>query len=253
MHRSAQQVGIFAGLAIAGALGWYHVGPYRWLADGQLRLMNAYYPFLTWLVLGLVIGLPLGALASTLAIRANLRDGYDELLLRHGWLVTSRAGQLLLVGLGIGIAGVVIGVRAHAVGEMVPLSIAALERGEPPAGTWVVLTDGVPDRSRAIEVDHRSYVPVFATRPVPMVFVQLPAAGASVVDRGLLVADGLPNLARIAFEDAELIADHHYVIEAGGTPRTDAEAARVLAVLGLVLFGAGGTMRIFSRRGTSSP
>lgn len=247
MHRGAQQVGIFAGLAIAGALGWYHVGPYRWLADGQLRLMGAYYPFLTWLVVGLVIGVPLGALTSALAIRANLRDGYDEILLRHGWILMSRAGQLLLVGLGIGIAGVVIGVRARAVGELVPLSIAALERGEPPAGTWVVLTDGQPDPSRAIEVDHRSYVPVFATRDVPMVFLELPSSGASIVDRGLLVEDGLPNLARIAFEDALLIAEHHFVIEAGGSPGTDAEAGTVLAILGLVLFGVGGTIRLVSK------
>ncbi len=255
MHRGAQQAGVLLGLAIAGALGWYHAGPYRWLADVQLRAIHRYYVFPTWLVLGMLIGLPLGALASTVATSLSVRDhsspALDRFVARYKWLVWTRGGQLVVFGFCLAVLGGFGALRALSAGELTALSVLALERGELPESGWVRLVDGVVDDERTIEVDHFTYVPVFGERENAMVFLQIGPASHGVTDRGLLVENGLPNLARVAFDDAQLLAPHHYVIEAGKDPAGEARSLGYLVLLGLALFGIGFTIRVVtSARGS---
>lgn len=246
------QRGHFLGIAIVGVLiglsAWFHVGPYRWAVDAQLRMIGAYYPFWTWVGLFTLFGIPAGLVSSELTERWSVNDKLHDWHARFGWLVLTRAGQLLSAGLIFAVVGAVMSTRAMMMGARTELSVVALEHGATPESAWVQIVDGEPDLESTIEFDHHTYVPVFGEGDRAALFLEIDHVDGDLVHSGLVSENSLPNVVRASFEDAGMIASTHYVVELGKDPASEARSMRFLGIFGVVLFAIGGVVRLVDRR-----
>lgn len=236
---------IVAGACATGWLGWRHIGPYRWLSDAQAMVFDgSYYPFLSWLVLFLLITGPAIGLARLVPFGPTI----DMTRLVSWWTMYPRHFQITLVAIMGVVAGSFLSARASFMGARVEASLAGLARSEE-VPSWVLVRDFEPDVLGAIEVSRdRVYVPLLVpgAEGPPAFFAKLTSSEWEALDpgaglEGLLEEDGLPNEVRVAYADSGYIADPYWVLDAGETPESEQNMGLVFlgvgAVLGLLAFG----------------
>lgn len=169
-HRQDQ---LCAGIATAAAAysAWVYVGPYRWVAEGEMAVFGAYEVKITFLVAMMLIYAALGLVGTQIAAFqsdvsgrteapvTDLRDtaAYRFLLSGFGQFVLIAAG-FVVVGAYQYITGVTIGAR-----EQVALTSLEAQSIKPPTGRWWQI-DGepMPEEAQLWEENHSKnyYVPL---------------------------------------------------------------------------------------------
>jgi hypothetical protein len=243
--RLSEILAIVAGLFATGWLGWRHIGPYRWLSDAQAMAFDgSYYPFLSWLVLFLLLAGPLIGLARLVPFGPTV----DMSRLVSWWTMYPRHFQTTLLAVMGVLAGSFLATRATFMGARVEASLAGLERAEE-VPSWVRVSDFELDVLGAIEVSSdRVYVPLLVPggEGPPEFFAKLTeseweARAHGEPLEGLLEEDGLPNEVRVAYTDSGYIADPYWVLDVGETPESERTMGLVIlgagAVFGLLAFG----------------
>lgn len=225
-------------MAATGWMAWRHLGPYRWLAEAQSRVLGgSYYPAINWIVLFLVMALPLMAAARLVPFGQDIEFtrllAYTTRYPRHFQLVALSVMGLLVGGWLL--------IDARLAGPLVATPLAAVETGEETA-RYLELTEFEPDLDEILELSRdRIYVPLRSLRGGPIVVLakvdteELEELATTATCRGLLEADGLPNEVRIVYEDAGLLADPHYVVAVGESPESKQRFALVLLGVASIL------------------
>lgn len=265
----ALQLSLVAAL-VAGALAAaysmaFYAGPYRWLAEKQLRWFDAYYVSLTViLTLCLFVVPPLVAARVLVAGGRIASDSTLALLVSSGigarlrervararfWLI------LLVVGGGL----IVLSVRDLAVAargkQLEALTASALEAGAQPRGTWLEI-QGTPVWDATIESEERhqrwSFVPIVSEQWQPgakvRALLRVRSDEAEQVDanalRGTLDWTGVPGVVRSAYREAQLDVEDALLIDYGTSPAERTAASNILIGLGgvLALIGGAGAVR----------
>ncbi len=243
-------------LALAAYFGFTYSGPFRWLAELEMRLMGRYYTFLTGmlvllgLMLMLLLPLQLARKLGVLGDPAASPEEHAQYIQAHTerWKKRQPAITVLMLGAALSFVGVRDWLRAQQGAQLEQVSIAALESGKRPASTWVEVADASPAWNATLEweVGHtkNSFVPVVSTnwrdgQPIALV---LKLSSSTRVDkevgvsafRGASDAEGLPGAIDGAFRDAQLNTANALVLEVGNKP-TDRQTLAHFALGGGIL------------------
>lgn len=240
----------------------FYVGPYRWLAELQLRWFDRYYasttvaftlllcvvpPSVALRLLVVNSALPAGSFAAMAAGvgRGPFRGRFSR---ARRWVIVFGVGATLVV---LSTRDLVVAARGK---QLLQVSAHQLERGAEPAGTWLEI-QGNPlwDSAVLTEEDHKSlrYVPVVSDdwRPGAKIGALLRITegvlGAPLDPQrlsGTVDVTGVPGLVQSAYADQELDVADAVLIDAGESPEHKAGTARFLISLGAVLMLLGGVV-----------
>jgi hypothetical protein len=242
---------LLLGLGLSSYWAFTYSGPYRWLAELQLRWFGAYSEQATFLLLLVGFGLPtlrvvrgLGR-AGLLPIdsptqQARAMSQMRFFLALRPWLLLGGAGVAFVF------AGLRDGREASAGKQFELVTCAQLEAGGDPPGNWFMLADN-PLWDLKVEAGQNYgdwlFVPLVspqwsAARPVGAV-LKIDRNGKGALDGPLFVGararTGLPGMVRVRFEEAGLRVERALVLELGANPAHKAKYARIFVWLGPVL------------------
>lgn len=217
---------LFAGFATLYFIAHYS-GPYAMVANAQLEWFGTNIVNISFWVTFLLLLLP-----QSLAVwLAEKRLGTKETWFTPVWNNLDRIfdylpGKLILVGGTTAVMGVYIGAEDLARGELTHLSVAALERGTPPASGFVDLVDGTVVSDANIQMrDNRStyhYYPVVVEPPgPPMLYVRARGNDAASMHqpiRGRLDRNGIPGEVESQLKNAGMIGETYWLLLEGTKP-----------------------------------
>lgn len=242
-------------LVAAAYFAWSYSGPYRWLAELQMRLWGSFQAVLTFLLTLILLFAPPLKVLQRWGPRPT-HSAEEPVAVAAADSTTQPTGSFL-VWLQVLIAGAVLaflGIRDRQTlqpgATASRVSCAELEANGPPESGWLEV-DGIPLRDAKVEAQHNYgeyvYVPLVspswsAGRPIPVV-LRLdrhgPRPGNVTVYPGTRVADGMPGFVRSRYEDAGLDVAQAVVLDFGRTPADGAALARIAIIAGPVLLLAG--------------
>jgi hypothetical protein len=226
--------------ALAGWGWWAYQGPYRWVAELQIRLFDAYYLQITFLLSMLVVGLPGVWMIGWL----ERRRGGVEAPAAAAWDVSPY--WILLLPLGSVAVGAyqytqVSRMRLHST------TASELQWGRVPSARWISI-EGRPLVEAAICTTERRYsrdcyVPLVSPEWTPVVpiaaFIHLRGAPDHLSDgpfQGTTSYRRLPGAVRVAYEESALGAPHrsYVVLDLGAGPKDVYEHALAFLLMGAV-------------------
>jgi hypothetical protein len=159
---------------LAAYLGFTYSGPYRWLAEWQLRAFNVYYASYTWaatMVLLVIAAVAAFQVSRKLGIVAGANVTPEESR-AHGAEVAARWSRLrpAIVVLTLGGTLLFIGgrdwMRAQGGRELEHVLVSSLEGGKKPSSTWIEVAGGTLAWDAATEWTRSgstvTYVPLFS-------------------------------------------------------------------------------------------
>jgi hypothetical protein len=238
---------------LVGYWGWSYSGPFRWLAEVQMRALGGYYWGATWIVLSLMCFVVVAMVLRLLRERAGLDVASLE---RRAWFRNIRPtyeefeSVLAFVMLAailwyFAIPGIQ---RQLQAGECARVQIGSINSGELPDSTWLEVEGGVARWNERIEWQHGAryrYVPLVApgwTRqePAHMLLkvnsVQLPKFDvASASYRGMRDFDSLPTPVEKRFKEAGIHLSSVTVLDFESTPDNKRVVTWVFAGVALML------------------
>jgi hypothetical protein len=156
---------------------WYaHCGLTRWLGERQLELLGAWYPGLTFLVVGTIFGSVVGAVVTPVMrhwMKQKRVKGFDaEMPSAVDSIKNADAAKFVPVLAGVTIAaafmipGAYFWISAARMGPLIHVDVVALEKGQAPTGGtenvfaanrvivahphWVVEQGTSPEKNRTI-------------------------------------------------------------------------------------------------------
>lgn len=245
----------------------FYAGPYRWLAEAQLRWFDAYYVSITVvLTLCLFVVPPLVA-ARVLVMGGQLaEDSALAALIAPGASAGLRArvdrAKFWLIVFSVGAGLVVTSLRDLMVAaqgkQLERVSLSALEQGKKPRGTWLEL-DGTLVWGGSLETEDRrerwTFVPVVSERWKPggpvRALLRVPSDEITDVDpkalRGTLDWTGAPGVVRSGYRDGKIDIEDALLLDYGKSPAERAGASTIMIALGGVLAligGAGSIVRL---------
>lgn len=255
---AGQVVALVISMGVTFYLMFNYLGPYKWIAELQLRWMGSYSEKLTLILTGLPIwGL---VLLVTWPVRRVFSAGGTA---PRREMELSSAMIVLVVGLGFAFFGMRKMHAAEAAGSLTPITVQSLEGGQAPPSAWVRAT-GVPIDRAAMGFgkggSKDEFVPVISSPEG-----ELPASGvrlflkvgsrsayrsgpAPAEYQGMLERAGLPGPVRVSMERNGLLkGGDYYVLELGQTPAGKARNARVLVWVGLCVSALGVAIGIVAR------
>jgi hypothetical protein len=235
-------------------------GPYRWLAEWQLRKWQWYYPngTLMWLILCLSLSVmtPLQVLAAR-GFFERRKQGVQQIHAATTWTVFFPAFSIGLLSFGSAFTGVGIYLffQHRGAGQNSNFDVRQLEQDQSPASQLVTLRGRLLEgRSVTVVKNHIhrvTYIPIVSDhwkhgQPVTG-FVSLAPAkklaqdGDHVVATGFLERNGLPGDARSALErSGSRLSDVHYLLHHGRDPAKMATTSGELFLLGIAILLATG-------------
>jgi hypothetical protein len=231
---------------------WYaHWGLTRWLGERQLELLGAWYPGLTFLVVGTIFGSVVGAVVTPVMrhwMKQKRVKGFDaEMPSAVDSIKNADAAKFVPVLAGVTIAaafmipGAYFWISAARMGPLIHVDVVALEKGQAPTGGYVELA-GSTDIDRAVviydgpwfpkESEKRrntfAYVPVVAPGSPPQkpvaAFVKIEQEKRNVLARqgarvrGTLARSGLGGTENVFAANGVIVAHPHWVVEQGTSP-----------------------------------
>jgi hypothetical protein len=254
-------------LACIGGAFWLmyeYAGPFKWLAELQLKWFGVYEESVTLLLTALVLLTPVGIVVWL--IRRTMRFAMppieqSQITQSNEPPITPSPAARVFSNLGIGAIFILIGllvlglsayqyVRGRGASELSKLTIDDLEAGRVPASRWcsikgfpVFKLSGAYKSSTSAAQDY--YVPVISSNwplngPATL---YLKVRERELTDdirfdraeffQGMLTPRDLPGLVRTQFErEGPRPAANYYVLELGKTPADLLRIARDLLILG---------------------
>lgn len=248
-------------LGVLGALYsmFFYAGPYRWLAELQMRWFDRYYvkstaaftvvlcvapPAVALRVLQVSGLLPKPATATV----TSPREPFGRRLSRaQNWLI------VFAVGVGLGVFSAQSLYVAARGAKLVKISAKELEQGTQPTSTWLQISgDPVWDASLSTEENRNQfrYVPVVSAlwKPGTKVAALLrfkEESGERMGDlnlRGTVDITGVPGMVQSAYEEGGLDVRDAVLLDVGESPDEKAGAARIMLPLSVVLMLVGGVV-----------
>lgn len=227
--------------AFAGWGWWAYQGPYRWVAELQVRLFDAYYLQVTFLLSMLVVGLPGVWVIGRLERK---RGGGGEAPSAAAWNLSPY--WILLLPLGS------LAVGAYQYAQVSRLRLQAttasdLQWGRVPASRWISI-EGRPLLDAAIcttesRYTRDCYVPLVSPEWTPVVpiaaFVHVRGTPEHLKDgpfQGTTSYTRLPGAVRVAYEESALGAPHpsYVMLDLGAGPTDVHEHALAFLLVGAV-------------------
>jgi hypothetical protein len=267
---------------------WTYSGPYRWLAELQLRWMGSYEVQLTFIFSLVLTGAPfvLVMVIWNKAARAAIgsADGGEtaqpapsqpasdvavrQFIGRYGFALTLGAVALAFAGMSAYDFW-----RVAGASRMIEFSVGQLEQGGSAPGLWLALRGRkLLDEAQRIEDSYSSikdYIPVVsgnwkAGQPVAA-FIEVTNSSRDdqirnrYIDRheGMVDSTGLPGMVRVAFERHGLAPAGNYIlVEYGRTPADARKSARdfliIAGICALAAFAAG-AWALYARKKQERP
>lgn len=224
-------------VVVAGWGWWTYRGPYRWVAELQILLFDAYYLQVTFVFSMLLVGLP-GAWAIGRWERAR---GTAEASPAGAWSLSPY--WILLLPLGS------LAVGAYQYAQVSRLRLQAttaseLQWGHVPSSRWIAI-EGRPLPEAAIctneTYSQECYVPLVSPEWTPVVpigaFIHLRGSPESLKPgsfQGTASYTRLPGPVRVAYERSQLGPPHpsHVVLDLGAGPQGVHEHALIFLWIG---------------------
>jgi hypothetical protein len=266
-------VGLLSLVAVVAAsiyFAYAFAGPYRAIAELQMRLSDSYHPQLTFVFTLLALLLPAVAVLKFAQGAGWLpRPGDPVADAANGAVVQARVTAIKNWALmaAIGAVGVFVGIRqqheARAGTELTRVRCEQLEAGQVPDASWLEI-EGNPVWDAALEASHDygqfTYVPLISAgwsraQPVGAMLridrnERHPADGPSF--RGARIPDGLPGFVRTQYEEAGLDVARAVVLEHGMDPAARTTQARFFVIAGAVLLAIGTVATVLRWRRTGA-
>jgi|GEM_PF-4990852 len=235
-------------------------GPYRWLAELQMRWFGSYYVSVTCVFTLLFGVVPLLVIIRVLTAANKLpHDSWAVLLATPrpgGGLaarVTRARGWLMALGVGVMLCALsardlVVAARGK---RLQQISAQALEAGDEAGSTWLEVAGTLDwDRSLETEEDHKklTYIPIVSERwspssPLGALLVvaddELARLEAEPLS-GTVDITGAPGLVRAGFENIGVDVNRATVLQFGASPEEKATGSLFLLGLGLTIALVGG-------------
>jgi hypothetical protein len=250
---------LVVGLLLGGYWWWSYTGLYQWLAEGQIYLMQSYYPGYTGiLTLFLIVFACMIPSMLVLFILAQLElypppDAMalivDKNKVRAAALDRWIRGHIWgLILLGLGVAGLIVGCVLYftgaTAGERTELRLSELEAGVIPSSRWVFVR-GKLRWDLSIRSGALTYVPMVSERwqPGQTVGLFVRVRDEQKIDataqalQGTLALSGLPGPVRAEFEKRGPAPMARYeVLELGNKPQNNLDAGGpiILSSLGIL-------------------
>lgn len=251
---------------------WNYWGPYKWVAELELRIFGSYEVRLTLLFSFLVcflIFLPVQLLLQRLQSDIGGEKKSSELSEKMNAFVQSGSGQAILAGLGMLMVGVYnLGV-AYSLGSLTSVDVATLDAhsaSAPTARWWKVQGRLLFSETQVWESNHTKnyYIPLVSPswkpgQPVSVVlreeglgYDRLPKGPAEFV--GLADLGGIPGQVRDHWESTVATVGAQTVLFANGDGPNKRESMGMffsIAGSGLILLGLGN--RLYTSRKRANP
>jgi hypothetical protein len=232
-YTPAQRAWWSASFILAALSWWFYEGPYRWVAELQLRLFNEYEIVITGLVAWLALALPGVFLLRNVGTRSLPAAGAARNRASGPWLL---AVPVVIIAGG----GALSWFSAHV--SLAKTTADDLEWGRWPSSSWAEITGRTLRDATVCGGDRYSptcYTPLVSRDWTPVVGIaafveshngELPESGSFA---GLRSYSGMPGHIRAVFERARLpLKPGFVVIELGSTPAK-------LDLVGRIVVGAG--------------
>jgi hypothetical protein len=230
--------------------GFTYTGPYRWLAEWQLKTWDSYEVLLSGLCPMMVLLFGAGLLIHAAAGFFPEKDGSEtasavtDYIEQHPYPIAFG-----LVAVGCLLIGGWLLADSYRIGDLTPTKVKTLESGAEPSSRFVDLKGG---RFRDAEVlgvqedtTEKFFVPLSSKAGGPaVVYVQVSQfdwefRGDELrqnIRQGVLYRNGLPGLVREDFKRAgTLEGEEHWVLEFGESPDNIRGLASILASSGCCL------------------
>jgi hypothetical protein len=241
-------------LTLAGWWWWSYTGLYRWLAEWQIHLMNAYYPGYTGIVtLGLMgaLGLAPGLLLFHILVKINAfpldpharppaTGQVDAWLRAHAGLMT-----VLIFCVVFMIFGGILLYAGLSVGPKQVVKLTDLEAGQLPP-TRRIEVEGYPQWDAMLTKESHKFVPLVSAqwrpgRPVALYadVAKVPNAQAvrsPVRWEGTLAVAGLPGPVRVRYEgSAYPPGSNPQVLDVNDKPEDTASFGLTMLLVGVTV------------------
>lgn len=253
---AGQFVALLISMGLAFYLMYHYIGPYRWIAELQLRWIGSYSEKLTLIFTVLPIWVVI------LAVTWPLRRGFVGRRMAPR-PQTFASVIVIIIGLGFVFLGLRKVQSAQSSGKLAFFQRESLEGGQAPPSSWVHIR-GVPLVRASAEFGRGSskdeFVPVVSSvrggLPVPGVrlFLKFGRQAGYTIDpgpaeyEGTLEAADLPGPVRVAMERNGLLKSaDYYVLEVGQTPAGKLREGRITTEVGLGAIGLGIVIGIVGR------
>lgn len=230
----AQNVWMVLSFALTGLSWWTYQGPYRWLAELQLRFFGSYGLQITALLTLVIFVLP--GLFVFRSVGPQDREAVGSSGTIHpAWMLIVPVG---LLGVGLYLH------RESRVMRLASVTVEDLEAGTKPASRWVAvkglpLTDGAMCAKRNVSTE--CFTPIvtesWSLKTPLVVFISARhEVQASGPYEGLATFAGLPGFLRVAYERrGATVGSGAVVVDLGGGPATVRRDAHiVLGIAGLL-------------------